>query len=183
MCKTILVLSCLLTLPVVGKDPRLAATGEQQWKAEQLQRELTRVLSESGGKKKIHSESFPGPEGVYLVRAWEEGAYPGTRVVSTIVDRDGTSYGVHGQLDFSVFVRRRHWLRELPEVDEFMKLLDYAQFEAVLMVIRENDEPRLALEQGALVLKFTRGFIPNGRARTTIRIGTRGPLKIVESRK
>lgn len=160
------------------KKPSPEANKEQLWKAERLQKQLeTEVTAQYKGEAK--SEIRQGPFDTLLVRAWFPGAYPGTGVMAVMVDKNAASYGIHGERDFADFVRAQGWLKTEPEVEDFMRLLDFAQFEAVVMNLSHLEAPTLKIEGDRLVLRFVRGFMPNGAYPTEVVVEKTGGVKVL----
>lgn len=177
MRKTLLLMSLLVTLAPGAKRRDSEPNKEQTWKAEKLQKELERAVA-AKFKGEVQSEIKPGPADTLLVRAWYPGAYPGTGVMSAFVAKNATSYGIHGERDFAEFVRAEGWLQREPDVHDFLKLADYAQFEAVVMNLEHLEKPVIKNEGRGLVLYFVRGFMPNGAYPTEVVVGKTGPVKV-----
>lgn len=164
--------------PVIeGPSYSKGITKEQMWRAEKLQKELEKLVA-AKYKGEVKSEIRQGPYETLLVRAWFPGAYPGTGVVSAFVDKTAVTYGIHGERDFADFVRAQGWLKREPEVEDFMKLLDFAQFEAVVMNMDHLEKARLSFRGEDLVLHFIRGFMPNGAYPTEVIVGKKGGVKV-----
>ncbi len=166
--------------PLMGKvRPGPEITKEQMWAAEKLQKRLEQEVA-AKYKGEIKSEVREGPFQTLLVRAYFPGAYPGTGVMSAVVDKTAISYGIHGERDFADFVRAQGWLKAEPDVDDFMRVLDYAQFEAVVMNLSHLEAPTLRNESQGLVLRFVRGFMPNGAYPTEVIIQRTGGVKVIQ---
>jgi hypothetical protein len=155
------------------------ANKEQLWKAERLQKQLEKeIVAKYKGDAK--SEIRQGPFDTLLVRAWFPAAYPGTGVMAVMVDKTAVSYGIRGERDFADFVRAQGWLKTEPDVEDFMRVLDFAQFEAVVMNLSHLEAPTLKIEGDRLVLRFVRGFMPNGAYPTEVIVEKSGGVKIVQ---
>lgn len=166
--------------PVEGRKKAEPETNkEQMWKAERLQRQLEKEVT-AKYKGEAKSEVRQGPYDTLLVRAWFPAAYPGTGVMAVVVDKNALSYGIHGERDFAEFVRAQGWLKAEPEVEDFMRLLDFAQFEAVVMNLSHLEAPTLKIEGDRLVLRFVRGFMPNGAYPTEVVVEKTGGVKVVQ---
>ncbi|MBN8222925.1 MAG: hypothetical protein J0L53_18570 [Spirochaetes bacterium] len=187
MRKMILAILILITvraqkppLPGTGKaHPRDAITQEQLWAAEKIEKQLEKEVA-TKHKGEVKSDVREGPFQTLLVRAYSPGAYPGTGVMSVIVARNAVSYGIHGERDFADFVRAQGWLKAEPDVEDYMRVLDYAQFEAVVMHLSHLEAPVLRLQGDALVLHFMRGFMPGGAYATEVVVAKTGPVKITQ---
>jgi hypothetical protein len=166
--------------PPAGKTrPAPEISKEQLWAAEKLQKRFEQEVA-AKYKGEVKSEVREGPFQTLLVRAYFPGAYPGTGVMSAIVDKTATSYGIHGERDFADFVRAQGWLKVEPDVDDFMRVLDYAQFEAVVMNMSHLEAPTLQNEGQGLVLRFVRGFMPNGAYPTEVIVAQTGGVKVIQ---
>lgn len=187
MRKTILLIPILLALhaqrpPLPGEGKTRAGsaiTKEQLWTAEKLQKRLEKEVA-AKYKGEVKSDVREGPFRTLLVRAYSPGAYPGTGVMSSLVAPDAVCYGIHGERDFADFVRAQGWLKAEPDVEEYLRVLDYAQFEAVVMHLSHLEPPSLRIEGEALVLRFIRGFMPGGAYATEVVVQKIGPVKVTQ---
>jgi hypothetical protein len=85
-------------------------------------------------KAKVEKLEQPGPAQVTIVGAKLHHAPPGGGVRCVLVDAGDVSYGKHGEKTFADFVRGRGWLTNPPPIDDFLRLLNAAQYDGVVML-------------------------------------------------
>ena len=93
---------------------------------------LKSMLAAEAKGGEIKKLEQPGPADVTIVGAAIEHAYPGTGVLRVLVDRSDVSYGKNGDKTFADFVRGMKWLDSPPPVDDFIRLLNDAQYDGIV---------------------------------------------------
>jgi len=162
---------------VVIAMPLFSLTADR---AVDLEKKLVLQASADAHGAQVGSEITPGPFNTKLVRAWIKDSYPGTGVYSAFVDEIGIAYGKRGSADFAEFVRKQGWLSTKPALADFIKLLDYAQYDAVLIVDHREKKPDLSCSGNVLVFRFRQGFFPSGTQKVMITIGSTGKALIAQ---
>lgn len=125
-----------------------------------------RALLEKDAKaagKAVKVATTDGPQGLRVVTASIPDAYPGTGVLRVVLDKNGTSYGAHGERDIADLFRAQGWLQTPPPVATMTQIVNDALFEG-LYVINAADGAAIQSSAEGLVLTFVRQAPLNGRA-------------------
>jgi hypothetical protein len=123
----------------------------------------------------IMTSHEPGALGLTVVRAAIRGAYPGTGVVSVLMDARGITYGTNGEKSLGDLARVRGWLVAPPEAQAFLRLVNDAQFNGA-GILTAPDPKSLRSVGGELWFDFERHSFPtNAVDPSRLRIGPNGP--------
>ena len=150
-------------------------------KIESQKSALAALLKQGTPNATIKTRHDPGPEGLTVIMAAIENAYPGSGVLRVLIDDAGTTYGVHGEKDFADLVRARKWLGDapLPSADTLERLVDYCNFEGVAMWM-DRPGPKVDRKKDALVLTLYRTWHPSGgKTRVEVTVRATGKAEIV----
>jgi hypothetical protein len=150
-----------------------------QEKLDQVARELRALIAKAAAPSaEINTWTHQGPLDSWVVAAAVKDGAPGSPVARVLIDKNGVTYGVHGEKDFADLVRSRGWLQSAPDADALMKLYDIAAFEGVSILI-EKPPPTVAVAKGELTLTFYRKWHPSGgETRVDVKVGASGKAAV-----
>jgi hypothetical protein len=119
----------------------------------------------------------PGVFDTAIVRVALKGAYPGSGVARVVL-WNNASYGIHGEHDLGDLVRALGWLKQPPDTDSLVRIVNAAQFEGV-MAVDSAPPPSVTTSPDGLVLTMMRISFPSGaRDPVKVVIGAQGPAVV-----
>jgi hypothetical protein len=167
---SILLVTALLALPVSAQPNGVARASAS------LSAALQREYPNEQGRRITTSHEDAGFATV--VRAgFDPPLYPGTGVLTVLVDSSGRTYGQHGERDFAELARALGWLRAAPSTEVFVRALSLAVANGMLV---HRTTPTLELAGGVLRCVLRRAEPMSGREveTWTIEVRASGPVSI-----
>jgi len=139
------------------------------------------VLAEYRHPVDVSVREEPAPLGLTCITACNPKAHPGTGMKRVLMDKDGTTYGVHGEKDLASLVAFKGWAENLPEPQSFLRLVNLAHFEGIALL--QNPDPKFLKTEKDVAFRFFRTEHPSGRRiEVILRFPESGPLKMTSNR-
>src|SRR5262245_30143225 len=119
------------------------------------------VLAEYRHLVEVSVREELAPLGLTVITACYPKAHPGTGMKRVLMDENGTTYGAHGEKDLAALVRDKGWLLQPPDPQEFLRLVNLAQFEGIALL--QNPTPQFQKIGNQLQFRFFRTEHPSGK--------------------